>query len=111
MPRIHLMLPIRPLFAMAVVFGGILRILDCYLLAASTRPGFIRAWQEKGDMAFALSDGVRVCCLLFLMVAFAELFLRPRSLAGWASLVVCALLAVYGCGLDFSPDDMAGWEP
>ena len=106
MARIHLMIPIRPLFAAAIVFGGVVRIIESFLLCSSTRPGFIRAWQEQGEVAFALSDGVRVCCLLFLLVAFVELFLRPKSPAGWACFVFCGLLAIYGCGLDFFTDEM-----
>lgn len=90
------MFPFRPLFIGAIVFGGLARILELYVLCSSSRESFYHFWQGNEDLAFSPSDGIHVCCVLFLVVAAIESFAIRRSGEKWALLGICAILVCYG---------------
>ncbi len=85
----------RPLLCCAIVFGGIVRIFECYSYT-STKAEFIELWQSTGNGPFAFAAGIKICAVLFLLLATLDLALAKNKRGRWATFIFCIILAVYG---------------
>lgn len=93
------MTPFPPLFPTAVVFGGLIRLLEIWILASSTREFFVFQWQSDCGGPFSLSSGILAICILFFAASLFQAISEPRKKAHRATLCFCLILVVYGYGI------------
>ena len=93
------MTPFPPLFLTCIVFGGLIRLLEIWILVSSTREFFVSQWQSDYGGPFSLSSGVLAVCILFFTTSLFHVISEPRTKAHWATLCCCLVLLVYGYGI------------
>ena len=100
------MAPFPCLFVSAIVFGGVLRLLELYIMTSSTLEGFLDIWLGRRLGPFGLGDIVVGCGILFLLLSVFEVVTEPRSLASWMTLGFCLILMCYVVGLRYLPEGL-----
>jgi len=101
-----LMVPFPCLFVSAIVYGGVLRLLDVYLLTTATSVGFYDLWLGRYFGIFCMGDIVLATGILFFVVAISGVFFNPRSFATWMTLGFCAILLYYTAALRYLPEGL-----
>ncbi len=100
------MAPFPCLFVSAIVYGGIVRLIDIYLLSTATSVGFYDLWLGRHFGIFCMGDIVLGTGILFFVLAILEVFFEPRSVATWMTWGFCAILLYYTAGLRYLPERM-----
>jgi hypothetical protein len=100
------MTPFPCLFACAIVFGVVIRLLEIFILASSTRDGVIDLWLGHGSGPCSIGDLVFGCGILFLLLSVLGIVTEPRSMAGWMTLGFCVVLVCYTTGLRYLPQGL-----
>lgn len=103
---VHSMMPFSCLFLSAIVFGGVLRLLETYIMVTSTLDGFMDIWIGRSIGWFSMGDIVAGCGLLFLLLSIYEVVAARRSVVAWMTLAFCVLLMCYTAGLRYFPEEM-----
>lgn len=96
--------PFPSVFVSAIVFAGVLRLLDVFILLSTTPDGFTDLWLGRRMLPFSIGDIVLACGALFLLLSLFGVVRNPRSLAAWMTLGFCLLLMCYTAGLRFFPE-------
>jgi len=100
------MTPFPCVFVSAIVFGGVLRLVEIFVLASSTREGFLNIWLGRRIGPFRMGDIVLGCGILFLLLSVFGVVAEPRSLAAWMTLGFCLILICYTAGLRYFPEGL-----
>lgn len=100
------MVPLPFVFVSAIVFGGVLRLLEVFIMASSTLEGFLDIWLGRRFGPFGMGDIVLGCGILFLLLSVFGVVTDPRSLAARMSLGFCLILMCYTTGLRYFPEGL-----
>lgn len=96
------MAPFTCVFVSAIAYGVVLRLLDIYLLATATSPGFYDLWLGRYFGGFCLGDIVLATGVLFLIFSALGVVVE-RSAAAWMALGFCTILLLYTAALRILP--------
>ena len=87
--------PLPSVMLAAILFGGIIRVVELYVIGTSSREAFFVIWNGGDSLGIRPCDAVHVVGLLFLTMSILEGF-TPRSLLSrWMEFGVCLTVATY----------------
>jgi hypothetical protein len=83
------------LFISVVVYAGIIRILDIYILMTSTLGGYLQFWLDPVVGVLSFGDLILSTALVFFGLSIYEMKGKFRSLSRWITMMTCLLLVLY----------------
>lgn len=84
-----------PLFVSVVVYAGLVRMLDTYMMVTSTLVGYFKFWLDPVIGVLSFGDLILSTVLVFFGLSIHEMNGNLKSPARWITMMTCLLLVSY----------------